>query len=93
MDFSRIANTTSAPSTVFEGLNFTLTGPNVSFNDFFLNFTYNVGRSAEETSFTLYKENCSSTEGVSDILTIVRNMTGKVDLSLDKTAIGGPLHL
>ena len=43
--------TTSAPSTVFEGHNFTLMGPNVSFNDFILNFTYNVGHSAEERSF------------------------------------------
>jgi len=79
---------TSAPSTFFQGQNFSINEPNISFNDFFLNFTYIVGHSTKETSFTLYRENCTSTNDVSDIINIAHEGKEEVNISITKTAIG-----
>eukprot|EP00588_Corethron_pennatum_P015798 CAMPEP_0194279810 /NCGR_PEP_ID=MMETSP0169-20130528/14138_1 /TAXON_ID=218684 /ORGANISM="Corethron pennatum, Strain L29A3" /LENGTH=383 /DNA_ID=CAMNT_0039024279 /DNA_START=49 /DNA_END=1197 /DNA_ORIENTATION=+ len=79
---------TSAPSTLFQGQNFSINEPNISFNDFFLNFTYVVGHSTEETSFTLYRENCTSANDVSDIINIAHEGKEEVNVSITKTAIG-----
>eukprot|EP00588_Corethron_pennatum_P013208 CAMPEP_0194266898 /NCGR_PEP_ID=MMETSP0169-20130528/1635_1 /TAXON_ID=218684 /ORGANISM="Corethron pennatum, Strain L29A3" /LENGTH=702 /DNA_ID=CAMNT_0039007673 /DNA_START=135 /DNA_END=2243 /DNA_ORIENTATION=- len=87
------ATTTSAPTTLFNAQNFSISEPNVSFHDsgsdFFLNFTFVTGDSSDETSYTLYKENCTNTEDVLDILNIVHETKEEVDVLVDKKAIEG----
>lgn len=51
--------------------------------------TYGVGKDTNETKFTIFKENCTSKEDVSDILKIVREMKGEADVFLNRTAIEG----
>jgi len=81
----------SAPSTLFNAQNFSVSEPNVLFHDsgsdFFLNFTFVTGDSSDETSYTLYKENCTNTEDVLDILNIVHETKEEVDVLVDKKAI------
>jgi len=83
----------SAPTTLFNAQNFSVSEPNVLFydsgSDFFLNFTYVTGDSSDEINYTLYKENCESAEDVSNILSIVHETREEVDVLVDKKAIEG----
>mmetsp|Transcript_13743 Transcript_13743/g.27433 ORF Transcript_13743/g.27433 Transcript_13743/m.27433 type:complete len:390 (+) Transcript_13743:90-1259(+) len=63
---------TGAPTTTFEGQNFTIAEPKVTFTDngstFELDFSYPVGKSVYTSSTTLYKEDCEDTNDVDELL-------------------------
>jgi len=56
--------TTTSPTTVFQGRNYTIGAPNVTFEDkegqFKLEFDYNVGKDATSSKFSIYQANCTS---------------------------------
>eukprot|EP00588_Corethron_pennatum_P009600 CAMPEP_0194271530 /NCGR_PEP_ID=MMETSP0169-20130528/5273_1 /TAXON_ID=218684 /ORGANISM="Corethron pennatum, Strain L29A3" /LENGTH=821 /DNA_ID=CAMNT_0039013893 /DNA_START=18 /DNA_END=2483 /DNA_ORIENTATION=- len=66
---------TSAPTTEFQGQNYTIGFPDISFVDnkdgnFSFFFEYSVGKSAARLELLLFRENCTSTDNVSDVLHI-----------------------
>jgi len=86
---------TEAPTTVFEGKNYTIGAPEIIFRDadgeYKLDFFYTVGASAEDLIFSLFKTGCEDTSDVSNILTTtaetVENSLYFKELSVDKTKI------
>jgi len=86
---------TKAPTTVFEGENYSIGAPEIFFRDadgkYKLDFWYTVGASAENLIFSLFKTGCEDTSDVSNILTTtaetVENSLYFKELSVDKTKI------
>eukprot|EP00588_Corethron_pennatum_P001938 CAMPEP_0194298296 /NCGR_PEP_ID=MMETSP0169-20130528/60087_1 /TAXON_ID=218684 /ORGANISM="Corethron pennatum, Strain L29A3" /LENGTH=611 /DNA_ID=CAMNT_0039048267 /DNA_START=41 /DNA_END=1876 /DNA_ORIENTATION=+ len=87
---------TEAPTTNFQGQNYTISSPDISFvereGDFYLNFDYIVGKTADRLDFSLYRKNCTSDESVSEIITQTSTQTNEEgifqkEIAVDKTAL------
>eukprot|EP00588_Corethron_pennatum_P018247 CAMPEP_0194305536 /NCGR_PEP_ID=MMETSP0171-20130528/2954_1 /TAXON_ID=218684 /ORGANISM="Corethron pennatum, Strain L29A3" /LENGTH=403 /DNA_ID=CAMNT_0039057097 /DNA_START=229 /DNA_END=1440 /DNA_ORIENTATION=- len=86
---------TEAPTTVFEGQNYTIGAPEINFRDadgeFKLDFQYTVGASAENLKFSLFRTGCEDTSDVSNIIiTTAETVESSIyvkEISVDKTKI------
>jgi len=87
----------SGPTTIFDGQNYTIQAPDVTFEDkdgqFQLEFVYKVGKSAENLNFSLFRTGCEDDSGVSNIITASTSSNYNNDgeffreVSVDKTKI------
>jgi len=86
----------SGPTTIFDGQNYTIQAPDVTFQDtdgqFKLEFLYKVGKSAEDLNFSLFRTGCENDSGVSNIITASTSSNNKDgeffrEVSVDKTKI------
>jgi len=91
--------TTSAPATsvpttsleMFKNQDYSIVAPDVVFYDngsgFFLNFTYTIGPDISRMGYELFRANCTSTNDVSNLLSIDTLDMGILDVAIDKRNI------
>jgi len=91
---------TSGPTTIFDGQNYTIQAPDVTFQDadgqFKLDFLYKVGATADDLRFTLFRTGCKDSNVTNIISTTQQfdyeNSVYFKEVSIDKTEIeGSPL--